>query len=140
MLHTRVSQIAPHQGLRRAVGLAEAERLARLRVVPALAHREALDVVGVEPVGRIVAGDFADPRLVAVAGDVSVGNPRGHPGAALAARSGADDLQNPRLLRIGHRDRLALVAVAVFGDQAVITWIASRAVRARCKPSVIIRP
>ena len=107
----------PQQGRRRAVSLEEAEGLARLRIVPAVACGEALDVFGEEIVARVVAGDFADARLVGMAGDLSVGNAEGRPNRPFAAGARADDLQNPRFLGVGDRDRLALVGVAVFGDQ-----------------------
>ncbi len=121
----RTPQNAPHAGVahpprqrrRRAVGLVEAKRLARLRIVPAVADGEALHVFRVEPVGRIVAGDLADAGLVGVAGNLSVGDAAGGPDRTLAAGARADDLQNPCLLGIGDRDRLALIGVAVLVDE-----------------------
>ena len=134
MLHTRVSHTRRDKGRRRAVGLAETERLARFRIVPALAYGEALDVLGEQAIGRIVAGNLRRcRRLVRVAGDMPVGNPHRRPDRR-PCRPGPFR-RSPESRPLGCRRWKSTRPRShsrIRSTSWVITWMASRAVRARC--------
>ena len=108
----------PRQGRRGTIRIAKAERLSRLRIVPALAAGETLHVLRIAAIRRVVAGKLADAGLVGMTGNLAVGNPHRDPGRPLAPGAGSHHLQNPRLLGVGNGERFAFVAVAVLVHQA----------------------
>ena len=114
MLQTRPAQAASVGALVGMVGVAEAERLARIGLVEALLDRELDDVGGVQPVLGVVEGEGGDPAHVGVGGDISFGNPGRDPDDALDAGALADQLHDPGLVLVGDREGLARAAVAVF--------------------------
>ncbi len=108
------TRLAGAQGaeFERIVGVGEAE--VRIRAIEPPPRAGEVDHVGrVEAVLRILQREAPDARLVGVAGDVAVRHAHRHPHRALAARPLADHLQDPRLVRVGDRERLPLAVVAV---------------------------
>ena len=118
MLQTRVSQNRRDCGVAGTIRVAEAERLPRLRIVPALALGETLHVFRKEAIRRVVARELADAGGVGMTGNLAVGDPHRDPDRPLAPGAGSHHLQDPCLLRVGDGERFAFVAVAMLGHQA----------------------
>ena len=127
----------PHAGfagahgaeVERRIGVAEAEIGVRAVVVTHLTG-ERDHVRGVEAVLGIVLREGGDAGLVGVGRDIAVGNAARHPDDAFAGVPAlfvelaalADQLHDPRLVRVGDRERLAARRIAVgvgqLGDHA----------------------
>ena len=127
----------PHAGfagahgaeVERRIGVAEAEIGVRAVVVTHLTG-ERDHVRGVEAVLGIVLREGGDTGLVGVGRDIAVGNAACHPDDAFAGVPAlfvelaalADQLHDPRLVRVGDRERLAARRIAVgvgqLGDHA----------------------
>ena len=120
MLQTRPAQARFWIGaLAGMIGVAKAERLARVGLVEPLLDRERDDVGRIEPVLGIVEREGGDPAHVGVGGDASLGNPGGDPDDPLDAGPLADQLHDPGFVLVGDREGLAGAAVAVFLAQRV---------------------
>ncbi len=121
----RTTEQAPDAGfgvpsiLRRrgAIHIAEAERLAGVRIVVALLDREADHVLRIQAVVRIVQRELADAGLVRVGCDHAVGHADRDPDQRASGGPETDQLHDPNLIAVADRDGLAGVAVAVLGGE-----------------------